>query len=130
MESIIKKRWPGPAVRWTVWLVCVAAWTVALLVPIPEKPPGLPTNLLLKLILAKTLHVSAYAFLAVLSGWLQAPGRFRWLLLGFLTLHAAATEILQWLMAVGRTGSVQDVALDLVGLALGVALSWRWWREP
>lgn len=79
----------------------------------------------LKFIIAKTVHIVTYACWAVLSGWLHLPRPGCWQLLGFLALHAMATEFFQ--QFVGRSGSWGDVGLDLVGAALGMLLSWQWW---
>ena len=59
-----------------------------------------------KFLIAKTLHVAAYAVLAGLSGWLRVPSRFRWILLFVIMAHAPATELLQ-LLVEGRTGSLR-----------------------
>jgi hypothetical protein len=64
----------------------------------------------------------------MLTGWLVVRQRTRWLLLALLFGHACGTELLQYLMDVGRTGSVRDVGLDWLGIALGVALTWKWYR--
>jgi VanZ family protein len=119
---------PAAPVRWLIWAGYVTAWTAALLVPVPVEPDtGLRSPAVL-FVFAKFVHLSAYALLAVLTGWLRAPGKYRWLLLAFLPAHAALTEFLQWLLPTGRTGCIQDVLLDLVGISVGMALSWRWWR--
>ena len=116
--------------RWLLWLVYVTAWTTVLLVPIPPKPPGLPDEWWqLKLYFAKGLHVLAYTLLTVLTAWLRVPGRRRWLMLAFLPAHAGLTELLQWLLPTGRQGCLRDVGIDLIGICLGVALTWKWWRD-
>ena len=129
-------------VRWTIWLFYTLAWTAALLMPAPEilaraflvprfvshqdfNDMGPPMT-----IAAKVLHVSAYAILAVLSGWLPVQRRWRWLLLAFLSAHGFATEYLQN-FAVDRHPSLGDVGLDHAGVILGLAVSWKWWlRRP
>jgi len=119
--------------RWAVWLAFLVVWSVALLVPDPigfllqHKPESLELTHQTTFLMAKTLHVSAYAFAAILTGWLRAPGKWRWVLLAFWFVHAGATEVGQ-LFVPGRTGSIRDVALDHIGLLIGVAISWRWWR--
>jgi VanZ family protein len=116
---------PGVWVRWLVWLVYVAAWTQALLTPIRlDKVQASPELLF---VLAKCLHVTAYAVLAILSGWLRVPWPFRWLLLAGLAAHGMATEFGQQFVAT-RHPSVRDVGLDWLGLAIGIGLSWKWWR--
>jgi len=113
-------------VRGFGWCVCVGVWTIALLTTTPVEvgnaiiPKGeyFPA--------AKILHVCAYAFLTVYLSWLPLQ-RWRWLLLAFLSLHAAGTEYLQQFVP-GRTGKVTDVFIDHAGLLLGLALTWKHWR--
>jgi VanZ family protein len=117
---------PSPRWRWLVWIAFVLLWTTALLTTFPitvrdallPEDAGFPAG--------KTLHVVAYAIFTVLSGWVGVPGRRRWLLLAFVSFHAFATEFFQ--QFVERTPSWADVGLDHVGLVIGLALSWRWWR--
>src|SRR5579862_2713332 len=119
--------------RWWIWGAFVAAWTVALLVSIP--PSGVwdidTFKVKPRFFFAKGLHISAYAFLAALSAWLRVPIRYRFVLIFFLMAHASTTELLQWLMEdiAGRGGSLMDVALDNIGIALGSWWAWRWWTE-
>ena len=72
-----------------------------------------------------TWVITAYAVAAILTGWLHAPGSWRWFLLAFWFFHAGATEFGQ-LFVPGRSGSLRDVALDHIGLLIGLAISWRW----
>jgi VanZ family protein len=85
----------------------------------------------LRFYFSKTLHVAAYSLLAVLTAWLRVPGRFRWLLMFFLAAHATTTEFIQQFVP-GRTGRVADIGLDLIGIALGCVVTWKWWcaSEP
>ena len=114
--------------RWLLWTVFLIVWTTALLTTEPVHiaravlaPPAiLPT--------AKLLHVSAYAFLAVLSGWLFVPARWRWVLLLFMCLHAFGTEFFQQFVP-ERGPSLRDVGIDHIGIAIGLALSSRWWLQ-
>jgi VanZ family protein len=113
--------------RWLAWLTYAALWTTALLVPIPVHPLTLgaaPADV--KFAVAKGIHVVAYAFFAIVSGWLHAPARLRWLLLFAITAHGTATELLQTLTTT-RTGTLRDVGLDNLGVALGLFVSWKWW---
>ena len=131
---------------WLLWLTYLGAWTWALLVP---NPPGLVRALLfpdaaptpdgaevrwqLLLILqsfhfSKVVHVVGYAGFAVCSAWLRLPRRFRWVLLLFLSIHAVGTELLQNLEPT-RHPSWRDVGLDHLGIALGLALTAKWWLE-
>jgi VanZ family protein len=124
---------PGPQVRpslrWLTWGVFVAAWTLLLLTTEPVHVADAVLPQAFQFPTAKALHVSAYAFLAVLSAWLPVRRPYRWLLLGFLSLHAMGTEFLQQFVP-ERGPSVWDVLIDHFGMALGVAASWRWWRRP
>src|SRR5207253_6623626 len=79
--------------RWVIWSVFFVAWTIGLLVPMPEITESWALSV--KFLIAKTLHVTAYAMLAVLSGWLRVAPRFRWLLLFVIMVHATATELIQ-----------------------------------
>jgi VanZ family protein len=111
--------------RWLIWLFFLTAWTIALLVPIPDTPMPVGDGPDLKWLIGKPLHVSAYAFLTILAAWLPIRGRWR-LLMPLLLVHAGATEFLQ--NFVERTGSVRDVLLDWLGISLGLVITWRWWR--
>jgi VanZ family protein len=122
--------WFGPRARWVLWSVCLLLWTVALLTPQPmlHRLRWLPPEL--RFWAAKTLHVTVYGLLAVLTGWLMnVTPRSRWLLLGLICLHALGTEFGQRFVP-GRTGSWRDVGLDHLGIVLGLATTWRWWRSP
>jgi VanZ family protein len=128
------KERPRMAWRWAVWLLFVAVWSTALLVPDPIDILLRHTEGVVELshrttfLMAKSLHVAAYALAAVLTGWLHTSTRWRWGLLAFWSLHACATEYGQTFVP-GRTGSVRDVIIDHIGLAIGLSLSWRWWRR-
>jgi VanZ family protein len=112
--------------RWLFWAVFVIVWTAALLTTEPVHvaqavlaPPVIfPT--------AKLLHVSAYALLAVLSGWLFLPVRWRWILLLFMCFHAFGTEFFQQFVP-ERGPSLRDVGIDHVGIAIGLTISCKWW---
>src|ERR1043166_1494612 len=64
--------------RWLLWTAFVIVWTAALLTtePVQVAQAMLAPRTIYPT--AKLLHVSAYAFLAVLSGWLFVPARWRW----------------------------------------------------
>lgn len=109
------------------WCVCVALWTAALLTTTPARVGEVVTPSVLRFPAAKGLHISAYAFLTLYAAWLPI-GRWRWLLLAFLSLHAAGTEFCQQFVP-GRHGMVSDVAIDHFGLLLGVALTWKCWLQ-
>lgn len=116
----------GPRLRWCVWGLYLAAWTAALLTPQPVRAAAALLPRETAFLSAKTLHVTAYAVLAILTGWLRPRGGLRWLMLLFLPAHAMATEFFQQFVP-SRTGSWMDVGLDCLGIAIGLLLSWRWW---
>jgi VanZ family protein len=113
--------------RWALWLVCVVVWTLMLVRPEPAQVLGEVVPKQATYPVAKTGHISAYAFLTVLSAWLRVRGGKRWLLLAFLSLHGVATELIQTQVP-GRHGSPLDVGFDHIGILIGLALSWKWWR--
>lgn len=119
--------WQRPGVRWAVWGTYTAAWTAALLTPQPVAIADaiLPHEAVFPT--SKALHVAAYAGLAALTGWLRLPSPVRRVMLLFLSCHALATEYLQNYVP-SRTASWADVGIDHVGILLGLALSWKWWR--
>ena len=49
-----------------------------------------------------------------------------------LTVHASATELLQVVLKdyCHRGGSLEDVGLDHLGIAIGFVVSWQWWTRP
>jgi hypothetical protein len=112
--------------RGVIWLVYIIVWTIGLLMPMEPTTGQAVTP---RYIAAKILHVTAYAGLAALSGWLHVPCRWRWLLLFVIMAHAPATELLQ-LNIQGRTGKLLDVGFDHLGIGLGLLLTWRWWSAP
>jgi VanZ family protein len=119
---------PSRRTRWLIWAVFTFLWTAALLFPTSSvlRLDDSETEVTRRMIVGKTLHVVAYAALAFLSGWVQSPPRYRWLLMFFLMAHPALTELGQSAVP-GRSGQLTDVLLDQAGIAVGVALSWRWW---
>ncbi len=121
----------SPTVRWLVWGVYAALWTGGLVMPMPDVQPWRveELNLDLKFAASKTFHVAMYAGFAILTGWLRAPFRHRLLLLFLLMAHGTLTELIQ-LHVSNRTGTLEDVAFDHAGIALGLLFSWRWWCEP
>lgn len=119
--------------RWCLWGAYVTAWTTALLVPVPPQThiDVSDMHVDVNFLFAKTVHLSAYALFAALTAWLRAPMRLRFVLMFFLMVHATVTEVLQYeLVSFGRTGSLFDVALDHVGIAVGSLLAWKWWTQP
>ena len=106
-----------------VFAAFLTAWTIALLSPVPseqaERVFGGPWEVFL---FGKGLHITAYAFLAVLGGTIRRlERRWVWVLPG-LVVHGALTEFFQ--QFVGRGASVGDVGLDSIGIAIGGLLVW------
>jgi VanZ family protein len=125
--------WRASGWRWLAWLAWLLISTVLLVGPSVARifRQGIDTGANVPLdttiyLLSKAFHVSAYALLAALTGLLLAPRRTRFLLLLLLSVHAFGTEYLQR-FAPGRTGTLQDVGLDHLGLLLGLALTWKCW---
>lgn len=109
--------------RFVVFAVFLGLWTWKLLQPVPV-PEALTAELGAdwRFLLAKCLHAGAYAFLTVLAFALPVPRYWHWFLVGLLALHGAATEYGQTFVP-NRSGSVRDVIIDCVGIALGVLAS-------
>ncbi|HEY7310416.1 MAG TPA: VanZ family protein [Gemmataceae bacterium] len=112
-------------VRGLGWGLCVGVWTTALLTTYPVQIGKHVTPAGMYFSASKLLHVGAYGFLTVFITWLPLR-RWRWLLLAFLSLHAAGTEFGQTFVP-GRVGRPEDVAIDHLGLLLGLLLTWKRW---
>ena len=115
--------------RCWIWTVCTFTWTLLLFVPVPAGDPWMigEISFNVKFFISKTAHLCA-SFLTMFAGWLSAPMRYRFVLILFLMAHATLTELLQHAFAVlGRSGSLTDVAIDHLGIVIGVGLTWRWW---
>lgn len=119
--------------RWVFWLGLMLIWTIALEFPGREPEDLLETADIdaIRTLFAKIVHVCGYAFLTGMSGRLPMPMRLRWLLVLFLVSHAWLTEWLQELLfpICFRGGSLGDVGLDILGIALGAALTWSRWNH-
>jgi VanZ family protein len=115
--------------RWHIWILYSVVWTVALLAPEPEIMDGDSHSITLdrKFVVAKAAHVGAYCAWTVLTAWLRAPLRYRFLLVFVLMAHATVTEVLQYATELGRIGALLDVAFDHLGVALGLIATWPWW---
>jgi hypothetical protein len=110
------------------FLLLLGVWTYLLL-----KPNPVPERLFegfslfdrgtLIFLLAKTLHLGSYAFMAVFGGALVPAGRWRALILALLVLHGVGTELGQWVgneyFGTNRYGCVRDVLIDTAGVAAG-----------
>jgi len=118
-------------VGWSLWSLFTLAWTAALVLPISAPTFGTTEEMrgLVRLLLAKTAHVTVYACWAAFTGWLRAPLRVRLFLLMFLMAHAVGTEWVQTYVP-ARFGSLRDAALDQAGIFIGVLASFRWWTQP
>lgn len=112
-------------VRGLGWCACVILWTVALLTTYPVELGKHVAPSEVYFPASKLLHLGAYGFLTLFISWLPLR-RWRWLLLAFLSLHAIGTEFAQTFVP-GRTGKPADVAIDHLGLLLGLALTWKRW---
>ena len=114
--------------RWLLWGIYVVLWTTLLLMPARtiDNLPGVDLFEARRYLIAKTLHVTAYAVMTILCGWLHVSARWRWLLVFFVMGHATLTEHLQEFVP-GRTGGLHDVGFDNIGIAIGLLLSWNWW---
>ena len=119
--------------RWTLWITLITVWTIALEIPVPTTShlPGgqvIATN---RYLVAKALHVIVYAGMTLSAGWLRIPVRYRWLMMFFLMVHAALSELLQLALEswCHRGGSLADVGYDQLGIAIGAALGWKWWMQ-
>jgi VanZ family protein len=127
MNCISEKNPQTPARwRWLLWAFFQVVWTAALLTtePVHVAQAILPPPVIFPA--AKLLHVSAYALLAVLSGWLFLSARWRWVLLVFMCFHAFGTEFLQQFVP-ERGPSFWDVGIDHIGIAIGLTISCKWW---
>lgn len=121
--------------RWVIWSVYLSAWTIAILYPVPPQTgiEHIDAVELNRYIVAKSAHLCGYALLAILTGWLRAPLRYRWQLVFVVMAHGTATEMGQWAMREMhmsiRMGQLHDVAYDNVGTLIGVLASWKWWMQ-
>jgi len=121
-------------IRWLIWFAFVVAWTIALEMPFPatDKLPGGDVIASNKVLFAKGMHVAVYVAMAILSGWVPIATRYRWVMMFFLMGHAWGSEYLQELLQsiCFRGGKLSDVGFDIIGIVIGVALSWKWWTAP
>jgi VanZ family protein len=114
---------------WTVWLVLIGLWALALLTPQPVQieKQVIPEEALFSA--SKGLHVAAYAFLTGIAAWLPVPRGWRWLPIIVMSLHGCATEFFQQYVP-SRHGCLEDVGIDHIGIALGLLLTLSRWRRP
>ncbi len=109
-----------------LWAGLIVPWTWALLTPIPPKTVTAVGGVNAAFLIGKTLHLSVYATLGLLTAWLPLQRRWRILLVALLVLHGGSTEYLQ--QFVNRGSSPRDAVLDSIGIGLGCLLAWRRWR--
>lgn len=116
--------------RWLLWICYVFLWTTLLVVPFPDlgQWPLFDPPIGDKYLIGKAGHVCAYALMTILTGWLRVGFQARLLLLFFLMAHASATEWVQLHLS-NRTGLVDDIVLDHLGILTGLVLSWKWWTR-
>ena len=108
---------------WACWWLILILWTIGLLRPEPIQLQHQLIPSSLGWIIAKGLHLGVYALLALFASLLPSSPSFKLICFIILMVHAFATEFLQqWVKE--RTGSLSDVAIDLLGVALGLAL-WK-----
>lgn len=116
--------------RWLVWCLFLVGWTAMLLVPgsVHEQLSLGEVVWTRKAFIAKSAHVLGFAAFAVITGWLRVPLPWRPPLMFLLMFHAVATEFLQDFVP-GRTATLSDALFNHLGIALGVALTWKWWTH-
>jgi VanZ family protein len=106
------------ASRWVpvvVWAAVIFAFS-----SIPSLGTGLGTW---DTILRKGAHITEYAVLAALL--VRATGSYAWAF-GLAVAYAATDEVHQTFVH-GRHGSPVDVAVDAIGMLVGLE-AWRWTR--
>jgi VanZ family protein len=115
--------------RAAIFLVFLGLWTWKLLEPqpVPEELQAGLDEAGLSFFAAKCLHAAGYAFLTAFAFILPVPRRWSWCIVAFLALHGVGTEIGQTFVP-NRTGRVRDVAIDWLGIGLGLAAVHGWRR--
>ncbi|NBR04555.1 MAG: hypothetical protein EBT92_02180 [Planctomycetes bacterium] len=108
---------------WACWWLLLILWTIGLLRPEPIQMQHQLISPSLGWITAKGLHLGVYALLALSASILPGSSSFKLACFIILMVHAFATEFLQqWVKE--RTGSLSDVAIDLLGVVLGFGM-WK-----
>lgn len=109
----------SPACRWSAWAVYALAWSLALLLPVPEAGEEL-VGWENTFVFSKFVHVGGFTALTLLG--LALPGRWRWAGLAYASLFAVLSEFLQWLLYewMHRHGRWADVGLDHIGIGIGL----------
>ena len=120
--------WPSSPLRWMIGIAFALAWSIALLTPQPAQVATEVLSDSARFPTVKSLHILAYAAFIVLCGWQCVSERLRWCLFACVSFHAFATEFFQQYVP-SRNGSLMDVGLDHIGIALGLAGLWLWQRR-
>lgn len=113
------------------WLAACIAWTLLVLVLSLMAQPPQPTLPLLSW--DKFQHASAYALLTLLTGrsWSGLrPHRPQvwWWASGWAMLFGICIELLQKLMANGRSADFRDLLANAVGISIAILLILGWRR--
>ena len=108
---------------WACWWLILVLWTIGLLRPEPIQLQHHLISPSLGWITAKGLHLGVYALFALFASLLPSSPSLKLFCFIILMVHAFATEFLQqWVKE--RTGSLSDVAIDLLGVTLGLGV-WK-----
>ena len=111
-----------------IWAGSFAAWTAALLIPIPSGAVRSVGGAGPSFWISKVMHVGGYAVLALMTAFLPVRPKLRWVCLAALVLHGGLTEYLQ--QFVQRGSSWRDFGLDCLGCVLGTLLAGaRWYHS-
>src|SRR5438128_798617 len=79
--------------RWLLWAGYVAAWSYAILSPLPVTVADeMIADDVLRFLAFKSLHIGAYAGQTILTGWLPLARKHLVFGLVFMSFHAFATE--------------------------------------
>ena len=97
-----------------LFVISLAVATVGMLLPREALPSEPSFN-------DKLLHLSAYAWLVALGGWLRADWTYRFLTAIALVVHGGAIELTQRLVP-GRSAEWLDWGSDAAGAAVGLCL--------
>ena len=100
-------------------IAALAPWPAARVLYAPRAPAvdtgGLPVDKLVH-VLVFALPTAALIVAGVPRGWV----------IGLMAVHAPLSEVLQHRLLAERSGEPRDVVADLVGVALGALVAWRW----
>ena len=105
--------------RLALFGVLVAVSLVVLFTPASDTPQLMPG-------LDKVVHLGLFAALALSGRWAGFPSVP--LAIG-LVAYAGASEVLQGVLPVGRSGDPVDALVDVVGIVLGLVAG-RWLAAP